>query len=215
MSLHPYALRSSSRSSGISSSLDGVFSIWEREAIGYNVADMETYLLFSVGKQASKVNNLDSTVPILCQVFHQSLTLLPEKEQIYAMLQMIEIVVPFGQWPHRPLNAIAEREVTGHMYLEQDLQIHMLPHHTTAGGSPIQEGQISMTETGTAVVGINLAIETEGHASNQNMTGIVEALGETEAPEAPVIPLVKDTENHTTTLPDAILGLLRRDEVFY
>ena len=40
MSLHPYALKSSSKSSGIPSSRDGVFSICSREAKGYRVDAM-------------------------------------------------------------------------------------------------------------------------------------------------------------------------------
>ena len=47
MSLHPYALRSSSKSAGIPSSRDGVFSICSKEAKGYRVDAM------SVGVQRS------------------------------------------------------------------------------------------------------------------------------------------------------------------
>lgn len=42
MSLHPYALRSSSKSSGIPSSRDGVLSICSSEAKGYRVDAMSS-----------------------------------------------------------------------------------------------------------------------------------------------------------------------------
>jgi len=43
MSLHPYALRSSSKSCGIPSSRDGVLSTCSKEAKGYKVDAMRSF----------------------------------------------------------------------------------------------------------------------------------------------------------------------------